>query len=196
MDKSIYAKLSQVDMSNHIKSVQNQRFVSWSSQWGTLLKHYPEATFEVFENQVGDPFTVSIVGIMVKVSVTIEGLTRTINYPVLNSSNKALKVEPYEYETKRGINKVAAATTFDINSSIVRALTKCIALFGLSLYVYQDELQPEIETVSSTQLQAITDKIKERGLSLKEVTEEWQLSKISHLYENNFEAFYKYLETK
>ena len=181
-------------MSSHIKAVQGQKYISWSDQWSSLLKHYPEATYEVHENEVGDPFFVSILGIFVKVSVTIDGMTRTIHYPVLNSYNKSLKVEPYEYKTKKGIIQVPAASSFDVNTAIVRGLTKCIALFGLSLYIYRDELAPDQETVDSAQLQAIADKIKEKGISIQDVCKAWQLPKLAGLYASNFDAMMDYLE--
>ena len=196
MSKNIYQTLSKVDMSQHIKAVQGQRYIPWSDQWSELLKHYPEATFLVHENEVGDPFTVSVMGVMVKVSVTIENLTHTINYPVLNSYNKSLKLDPYVYKTKKGDVTVQACSTFDINTSIVRALTKCIALHGLGLYVYRDELQPEIELVGSKDLQTILDKIKEKNVSLMEVCQDWQMDKIAHLQAQNFDNMMQYLEAK
>ncbi len=209
MSKSVFDTLNSIDMKQHIKSVQNQRFIPWSSQWSELLKVYPESWFEVHENEVGDPFTVSTMGIMVKVSVTVtrtvaltkdnkatESIVRTINYPVLDSKNKSMKIEPYEYQTKRGANSVAAATTFDINTAIVRALTKCIALHGLGLYVYQDELQPDPELVDSGQLQDIINKIKENHLVLSEVCNAWQISKIAQLQASNFNNMMKWLEAR
>ena len=191
---SIYEVLSHVDMSKHIKAVQGQRYTPWASQWGELLKHYPEATYKVHENEVGNPFFVSPMGIMVKVSVTIEDLTRTINYPVLNNYNKALKVEPYSYTTRKGEMQVPAATSFDLNTSIMRALTKCIALFGLSLYIYKDELQPEVELVGSKELQAILDKIQEKNLVLADVLNNWQIDKLGKLQIQNFDNMMDYLE--
>ncbi len=192
-DKSIYETLSSVDMSNHIKSVQNQRYIPWSSQWGELLKHYPNAIYEVHENEVGDPFTVSTMGIMVKVSVTINDVTRTLNYPVLNNYNKSLKVSGYEYETKKGIIKVPPASTFEINTSIMRALTKAIAMHGLSLYVYKDDLAPEMETVDSKQLQEMTNKIKEKNMKIAEVCTAWNLPSLAKLHAQNFDNFMQYL---
>ena len=193
--KSVWETLSVIDMGQHIKAVQNQRYIPWHNQWGELLKSYPEATYEVHENDIGDPYFVSTMGIFVKVSVTIEGLTRTINYPVLNSSNKSLKIDGYTYTTKRGQQKVEPCSSFDINTSIMRALTKVIALFGLGLYVYQDELTPEVELVGSTELQAIMDKIKEKNLVLKDICSAWQIEKPSQLYLANFEQFMTWLES-
>jgi len=131
---------------------------------------------------------------MVKVSVTINDTTHTLNYPVLNSYNKSLKVEAYEYTTKKGKNIVAPASTFDINTSILRALTKCIALFGLSIFLYQDEMQPDIETVDSKQLQEITDAIRAKGLILSEVCKSWNLGKLAQLHANNADNMLEWLE--
>ncbi len=191
--KSIYHTLSSVEMGQHKKTVQNQTYIPWGKQWGELLKHYPEATYEVHENEVGDPFTVSTMGVMVKVSVTIENITRTINYPVLDSGNKAMKIEAYSYTTKKGDKHVEACSTFNINTSIMRALTKCIALHGLSLYIYQDEIQPELETIDSKQIQTILDTIKTKNLKLSEVTKSWNLGKIGELHDVNYDKFIEWL---
>ena len=204
MPKSVFTTLSTVDMSKHISTVQKQKYISWSDQWSELLKHYPESSYEVHENEVGDPFTVSTMGIMVKLSVTIDGITRTINYPVLNSANKALKIDSYSYKIKEYVSGkwtgkmiekwVEPATTFDINTAIMRALTKCIALFGLSLYIYRDEAMPEAQLIDSTQLQEIADKSKQCGFTISEVAKAWGIKTISEFHDSNFDGVIKWLE--
>ncbi len=203
-DKSIYEVLSTVDMSKKIEIVQQQKYISWAKQWAELLKYYPESTFKIHENEVGDPFTVSVLGIMVKVSVTIEGLTRTLNYPLLNTANKSLKLEAYTYQVKEYVNKkptgkmidkyVDPANTFDVNTAHMRALTKCIALFGLTLYIYKKEMNPEIETVDSKQLQEITNKIKEKGMKIADVTTAWNLPSLAKLHAVNFDNFMNWMD--
>jgi len=194
--KSVFKTLETIDLSQHIKSVQNQRYVPWHKVWGELLKNYPMATYEVHENEVGDPFFVSTMGIMIKLSVTIEGITRTINHPVLNNYNKSLKVESYSYKTKKGDMHVPPCSSFDINTSIMRALTKCIALHGLGLYIYQDEISPDVQTVDSSQLQQIMDKIKINKLILSEVLTAWGLQKIALLHDSNFDNMMSWLESQ
>jgi hypothetical protein len=200
---SIFEKLNTKNMRPHVKSLQGASYIPWADQLGELLKTFPDSTFEVHENEVGDPFTVSSMGIMVKVSVTIEGLTRTINYPVLNNANKSMKIDAYTYQvmdykqgkpTGRMIDKhVNAATTFDINTSIMRALTKCIALFGQGLYIYRDELMPDVAVVDSSQLQEVVNLIKEKKLTLTWVCEEWGMDKIAMLQADNFEKMINWL---
>ena len=193
---SIYETLSKIDMGQKVKDVQGQKYIPWTSQWGELLKIYPNATFTIHEDDIGNPFFVSPMGVTVKVSVTIEDITRTLTYPVLNNYNKSLKVEAWSYTTKRGEVQVLPCTTFDINSAHMRCLTKCIALFGLGLHVYQDELHPEEDLVDSKQLQEIVNKIKEKNMSITEVCTAWQIPKIASLYASNFENMMQWLETQ
>jgi hypothetical protein len=50
-----------------------------------------------------------------------------------------------EYTGKYG-KTVDAATTFDINKTIMRCLVKNLAMFGLGIYIYAGEDVPEAET--------------------------------------------------
>ena len=204
--KKVFGILNTKDMRPHVKSLQGATYIPWADQWGELLKSYPDSTFEVHENDIGDPFTVSIMGIMVKVSVTVEGLTRTINYPVLNSANKAMKTEAYTYQVMEYVNKkptgkmldkhVNSATTFDINTSILRALTKCIALHGQGLYIYRNEMQPDVVVIDSKGLQMVVDKIKEKGFKLSDICNEWHIPKIADLHAENLDKMLEYLEDR
>ena len=52
--------------------------------------------------------------------------------PVMDGANKAMKANPYTYDTKKAKGlKVDAATMFDINKTIMRCLVKNLAMFGL-----------------------------------------------------------------
>ena len=95
-------------------------------------------------------------GYMVFTIVEIEGLKHEMWLPVMDSSNKAMKDKPYTYKVtkwewqnrkkvKTGeVEKVVeAATMFDINKTIMRCLTKNLAMFGLGLYIYSGEDLPE-----------------------------------------------------
>ena len=204
--KSVFATLSGKDMQQHLKVLQGATYIPWAKQWGELLKTHPDSTFEVHENEVGDPFTVSMLGIMVKVSVTVDGLTRTINYPVLNSANKAMKTESYTYQVMEYVNKkptgrmldrhVNSATTYDVNTSIMRALTKCIALHGQGLYVYRKEINPEVPLINSAQLQEVVDKIKEKKMTLSGVCTVWRMPKIAMLEADNFDKMIEWLDAQ
>ncbi len=204
MAKSVFNTLSTLDVSQHIKVLQRQNYISWADSWNEVKKIYPSAKYKVHEDQNGNPFFVSSIGIFVKVTVKIEDEEQTINYPVLNSANKALKVEPYSYKVKEYINGkptgnlidkyVEGATSFDVNTAIMRALTKCIALHGLGLYIYRDEITPNVETVDSSQLQAMLDLMKVKGLSPSTVAKAWNIEKIAQLHSANFDTMMDWLK--
>ena len=56
-----------------------------------------------------------------------------------SDSNGGPKTQEYERIKK----EVQAATMFDINKTIMRCLTKNLAMFGLGLYIYAGEDLPE-----------------------------------------------------
>ena len=81
---------------------------------------------------------------MCETQITAGGETHCMWLPVMDSGNNAMKAEPYSYTTKRGnVVEVAAATMFDINTTIMRCLTKNMAMFGLGLYIYSGEDVPQ-----------------------------------------------------
>lgn len=115
-------------------------YLSWSVAWEKFKKIYPQATYEIkmFE---GKPFIFDYdTGYMVFTKVTADNLTYEMWLPVMNANNKAMKSEPYTYiNSKDKEITVNAATMFDINTTIMRCLTKNLAMFGLGLKIYQGE---------------------------------------------------------
>ena len=79
--------------------------------------------------------------------VTINGITKEMWLPVMDSKNKAMKKEPYTYTTKYGEKTVESATMFEINKTIMRCLVKNLAMFGLGLYIYAGEDLPEADVL-------------------------------------------------
>ena len=63
----------------------------------------------------------------------------------MNGANKAQKHVEYMYKTKYGDKSVEPATMFDVNTAIMRCLTKNLALFGLGHYIYAGEDIPQEE---------------------------------------------------
>jgi hypothetical protein len=87
---------------------------------------------------------------MCRTSVTIEGETLEMWLPVMDGANKAMKKVAYEYKTKYGPKQVEAATSFDINKTMMRCLVKNLAMFGLGIYIYAGEDLPETEMLVET----------------------------------------------
>ena len=192
--KTIYETLREVNVNSIIRVDQGgHKYLPWTNCWALLKGQYPQATFHQHLNDMGDAFFVSSMGVEVRVTIRIGDESQTFTHPVLNSINKSMKLDKYTYTTKKGDRHVEAVSSFDINTARMRALVKCAALMGLGIDVFSDDLQPEPETVDSHQLQAILDSIKEKGLTLKFVTDSWQIEKLAHLHSNNFDNILEWI---
>lgn len=194
--KSVWETLSTIDLGHKLKAIQGNRYLAWFDVKNELKKHYPTYREVVELTPEGLPYFASEVGLFVNVAVIIEDQVEREIYPVLDSANRALKLQPYTYTTKKGQRTVQAATSFDINTAIKRAYVKCVAGHGLGAYVFQDLPTAEVETVSSAQMQEIMDTIKKRGLILADVCKAWNINKIAQLHEVNFEPFMLWLESQ
>lgn len=130
-------------------------YLSWCYAWSETKKLYPNAQYEILkfgENKLPYVYDEKT-GYMVFTTVEIEEIKHEMWLPVMDSANKAMKDKPYTYKVKRWdsstkkyvqIEKnVEAATMFDINKTIMRCLTKNLAMFGLGLYIYAGEDLPE-----------------------------------------------------
>ena len=82
-------------------------------------------------------------GYMTMTSVTIKGQSLEMWLPVMDGANKAMRERQMTYTTRYGEKTVEAASMFDINKTIMRCLTKNLAMFGLGHYIYAGEDIPE-----------------------------------------------------
>jgi hypothetical protein len=130
---SLYARLKGVTGASKKFKVgdRNLTYLSWAEAWGKLKEYAPTANYQVHENASGLPYFYDQTGGMVKVTVTIEGLSHTVHLPIMDHRNQSILL--------------ANIRTTDINKSIQRALTKAIAMHGLGLYIYQGEDFPSKE---------------------------------------------------
>lgn len=153
-------------------------YLSWPWAWAEVKKRYPEAHYTIWKDADGRPYAFDpLTGYMVYTSVTIGDESHDMWLPVMDGANNAMKAEPYEYKVKNPkfryakwndhrkkyldsygneqpeylVKRVAAATMFDINKTIMRCLVKNLAMFGLGLYIYAGEDLPDGEGDSSAQ---------------------------------------------
>jgi hypothetical protein len=166
---SIWATLSQVDVSDRIEKKQNLSFLSWSWAWGTLMEHYPQAEYSFQE-----PAEVQRDGsVMVYCTVTIDGLSRQMWLPVMDFKNQA----------------ISNPDAVQVNKAKMRCLVKCLAMFGLGHYIYAGEDLPSAEADKAAEKIA-----KERAESIKPANIE-QLVRIDELIKEtdaDVEIFHKY----
>lgn len=158
MQKSVFDSLNAINVNDKVEKKSNLTYLSWAWAWAEVKKVYPSATYTVLRDPMNEKpyFYDENLGYMVMTSVTIEGQTLDMWLPVMDSSNQAMKKDSYEYGTRYGVKTVDAATMFDINKTLMRCLTKNLAMFGLGLYIYAGEDLPE--TTDNTPIAKTTTK--------------------------------------
>ena len=121
-----FARLNAINVSEHIEKKGGFSYLSWPFAVAQLRLADPTACWEVRRFN-GLPYLFSELGVFVEVAVTVQGVCLSQIHPVLDGRNRP----------------ILAPTSFDINTSIQRALVKAIALHGLGLYIYAGEDLPQ-----------------------------------------------------
>lgn len=136
--QTTFEKLSAINVNDHVEKKDGLTYLSWAWAWSAVKKACPDATYELLPTDYDDDL-----GFMCHTKVTITGETLEMWLPVMDGKNKSMKRKSYTYATKYGEKTVEAATTFDINKTLMRCLVKNLAMFGLGLYIYAGEDLPE-----------------------------------------------------
>tara|TARA_R100001244_G_C5155408_1_gene130309 strand:- start:124 stop:699 length:576 start_codon:yes stop_codon:yes gene_type:complete len=130
MSDNVFKILDNVDVSAKTEKKGAFTYLSWAWAVRELLRVAPDATWEVHEwGTEGNrqPYMKTEGGCFVKVSVTVDGISREQVHPVLDNINRPIK----------------APDAFQVNTSIQRCLAKAIALHGLGLYLFAGEDLPD-----------------------------------------------------
>lgn len=176
---NVFQTLSAINLNDKTEKKKDLTYLSWTYAWSEVMKHYPDASYEVmfFDGYpyIYDPST----GYMVFTKVTIKDKTHSMWLPVMDGANKSMKSEEYTYATKFGNKTVDACTMFDINKTIMRCLVKNLAMFGLGIYIYSGEDLPEGESAPVQKQTAPSDEISE----LVKDTDNW--TKVSKYVADN-----------
>lgn len=158
MSENYFQELYDVDVRGKTKKKPGKdelSYLGWSSAWSEVKKKFPDAQYEIVKfGESALPYTLDKeTGYLVYTKVTINNVTHEMCLPVMDGANKAMKDVSYTYSTKFGEKTVEKASMFDINKTIMRCLTKNVAMHGLGLYLYEGEDLPE-ETKLLGRLQA------------------------------------------
>ncbi len=144
-DNNYFSTLSSVNVSKKTEKKGRFTYLSWPFAVAELKKLDPTATWKVHtykyvkrtKNENGtetteeyeSPYCKTASGCYVKVYVTCNNVTMEHTHPILDNRNTS----------------VATPNSFQVNTSIMRCLTKCISLHGLGLYIYAGEDLPEVD---------------------------------------------------
>ena len=129
--KSVFETLFEVNVNGHVEKKNGLSYLSWPYAWAEVKKRFPEAIYKVYENESGCIYFTDGKTCWVKTGVEIAGLEHIEYLPIMDYKNKSISLEN--------------TTSFDVNKSIQRSLTKALARHGLGLYLYAGEDLPEIE---------------------------------------------------
>ena len=121
------SELLKINVNDHTERKGNLTYLSWAWAWAEVLKIDPTARYTVHEWADMPVCYLRNGTAMVKVSVEIKGDIKTCLLPVMDNRNRS----------------IADPDSFAVNTAIMRCLTKCIALFGLALYIFAGEDLPE-----------------------------------------------------
>lgn len=117
--------LLKLDVSKFIEKKQGLSYVSWAHAWAMALEADPDANFTV--HRFGDECLMRVNGTaMVWVDVSLFNKTVTAWLPVMDHRNKP----------------IANPDAFQVNTALMRCLTKSLAFHGLGLNVYAGEDLP------------------------------------------------------
>ena len=149
---SVFDTLNTINVNEHVEKKNGLSYLSWAWAWAEVKKAYPTATYTIYENNDGWCYFTDGRTCWVKTGVTIEGIEHIEYLPVMDYNNKSIPLEK--------------VTSFDVNKTIQRSLTKACARHGLGLYVYAGEDLPEVSDPVKPETLA---KLKELGIELSSV---------------------------
>jgi hypothetical protein len=151
------ANLLTLNVNEHTEKKANLTYLSWAWAWAEALKADPLASFNV--QMFGDKCYMEINGTaMVWVTVTMFGKPMVCQLPVMDNTNKPITIEGTTTINKYGKEIITKLDSFNVNTAIMRCMTKALSLHGLGLYIYSgDDLPSFVEPESTIEPDTMTD---------------------------------------
>jgi len=131
MSENYFNRLNAINVNDKTEKKGKLTYLSWAWAWGEVKKLFPDATFTIYENKDGWCYHTDGRTAWVKTGVTVNGIEYIEYLPVMDASNKSIPLDK--------------VTSWDVNKTIQRSLTKACARHGLGLYIYAGEDLPEGE---------------------------------------------------
>ena len=145
--QNTFEKLFKKDVSKYVKKKGKFSYLSWAYAVQELKKVCPTARWGVTKGEDGQPFFKTECGFFVEVWVDVDGVNLSQVHPVLDNRNQPIE----------------KPNAFHINTSLQRALAKCIALHGLGLYIFAGEDLPEPDALTPKEEENLYDFAKPLG---------------------------------
>lgn len=161
MSENYFVELNAINVSGKTEKKNGLTYLSWAWAWGELKKIHPDAFYTVYENSQGWNYHTDGRTGWVKTGVTVNGLEHIEYLPIMDFRNKSIPAD--------------AITSFDVNKTIQRSLTKAVARHGLGLYVFAGEDLPEdereeenkakVETINPKEVVVLKKMCERKGVS-------------------------------
>jgi hypothetical protein len=132
--KSVFETLNAINVNEHVEKKNGLTYLSWAWAWQVIKQNYPDAFYTIYENAQGLFYHTDGRTAWVKTGVTINGQEHIEYLPVMDHRNRSIPAD--------------ALTSYDVNKTIQRSLTKACARHGLGLYIYAGEDIPEEERLA------------------------------------------------
>lgn len=129
-DKNYFEILNSINVNDKVESKNGLSYLSWAFAWAELKKKHPDATYTVYENNEGWNYFTDGGTCWVKTGVTVNGIEHIEYLPIMDFKNKSIPL--------------GSVTSFEVNKTIQRSLTKAVARHGLGLYIYAGEDLPDV----------------------------------------------------
>jgi hypothetical protein len=131
-----YKVLSRINVNEHTEKKNGLTYLSWAWAWDVLMSHYPDSYTAINRPVNTDmPYWTDGNTCWVDVSVTLvwngNERVRSEVFPIMDYKNKSIPADN--------------VTSFDVNTALQRAWTKCIARHGLGFYIYAGQDLPNEE---------------------------------------------------
>lgn len=130
--ENYFTQLNAINVSDKVEKKNNLSYLSWAWAWGEIKKLHPTANYKIYEREDGCIYWTDGKTAWVKTGVTINDIEHIEYLPVMDFRNQSIPLEKI--------------TSFDVNKTIQRSLTKACARHGLGLYIYAGEDLPEEES--------------------------------------------------
>ena len=129
--ENYFVQLNNINVNEHTEKKNGLTYLSWAWAWAEVKKRHPDATYTIYEDMNGCFYHTDGKTCWVKTGVTVNGIEHIEYLPVMDFKNKSIPLED--------------VTSFDVNKTIQRSLTKACGRHGCGLYLYAGEDLPESE---------------------------------------------------
>lgn len=166
-----FTELNNINVSDKTEKKNGLTYLSWAYAWGEIKKLHPTANYIIYERETEyGPVNYFTDGktAWVKTGVVIDDIEHIEELPVMDFKNKSILLEQI--------------TSFDVNKTIQRSLTKAVARHGLGLYIYAGEDLPEEETskkADEEQIKRIKELVPENNM--KALTTYYKIDKLEDI---------------